>query len=99
MGTELEVLRDLWRSQEHASALDDDCEPKSCRRMTDAGVGFDEFAAEAGQAGQANPAGEANPADLATAWRDRLKREGKYNASGGTVRDLVLGPSVIGPRP
>jgi hypothetical protein len=93
MGTELEVLRDLWRSQEHASALDDDCETKSCRRMTDAGVGFDEFAAEAGQAGQANPA------DLATAWRDRLKREGKYNASGGTVRDLVLGPSVIGPRP
>jgi hypothetical protein len=87
MGAELEVLRDLWRSQEHASALDDDCEAKSCRRMTDAGVGFDEFAAGTDQA------------DMATAWRDRLKREGKYNASGGTVRDIVLGQNVTGPRP
>ena len=94
MGTEpSEVLRDLWRSQEHAHALDDDCEAKSCRRMTDAGVGFDEFAA------QADSAGHATTADLATAWRDRLKREGKYNASGGTLRDLVMGPSATGPRP
>ena len=85
MGTELEVLRDLWRSQEQASALDDDCETKSCRRMTDAGVGFDEFAAGTGQS------------DLATAWRDRLKREGKYNAAGGTLRDIVLGQRVMGP--
>jgi hypothetical protein len=92
MGTEREVLRDLWRSQEQASALDDDCETTSCRRMIDAGVGFDEFAAGTGQS------------DLATAWRDRLKREGKYNSSGGTVRDIVLGqpvadPSVTGSRP
>ena len=90
MGTEFEVLRDLWRGQEHAGALDDDCEAKTCRRMTDAGVGFDEFA-------------EDTP-DLATAWRERLKREGKYNASGGTLRDIVLGQHVMdppapGPRP
>jgi len=86
MGTEHEVLRDLWRGQEHAGALDDDCETKSCRRMTDAGVGFDEFAAGTEQA------------DMATAWRERLKREGKYNASGGTVRDIVLGQHVMDPR-
>ena len=77
MGPDLEVLRDLWRGQERAGALDDDCETKSCRRMTDAGVGFDEFAGDT--------------PDLAAAWRDRLKREGKYNASGGTVRDIVFG--------
>jgi hypothetical protein len=77
----LEVLREVWRSQQQdASDLDDGCEAKSCRRMTDAGVGFDEFAAE-GATGK----------DLATAWRDRLKREGKYDASGGTLRDLILG--------
>ena len=91
-----EVLRDLWRSQEQAEALDDDCEAKSCRRMTDAGVGFDEFAAQGAQDGTAS---QASTADLATAWRDRLKREGKYNAAGGTLRDLVMGPRVTGPRP
>jgi len=100
MGTEpSDVLRDLWRSQEQAEALDDDCEAKSCRRMTDAGVGFDEFAAQAGPVSQPSTASQANAADLATAWRDRLKREGKYNASGGTLRDLVMGPSATGPRP
>jgi len=61
--------------------LGDDCETKSCRRMTDAGVGLDEFGSE----------GAATEKDLAAAWRDRLVREGKYNASGGTLRDLVLG--------
>jgi hypothetical protein len=66
--------------------------------MTDAGVGFDEFAAQAG-AGQANTASQTSTASLATAWRDRLKREGKYNASGGTLRDLVMDPLVTGPRP
>ena len=77
----LEVLREVWRGQgQGAGDLDDGCETKSCRRMTDAGVGFDEFAGES-----------ATEKDLAAAWRDRLKREGKYNASGGTLRDLILG--------
>jgi hypothetical protein len=31
--------------------------------------------------------------DLRTAWRARLEREGKLNAEGGSVRDLVLGPA------
>jgi len=75
----LEVLREVWRSQEQDSSdLDDGCETKSCRRMADAGVGFDEFAGES-----------ATEKDLAAAWRDRLKREGKYNAGGGTLRDLI----------
>ena len=29
--------------------------------------------------------------DLAAAWRERLRREGKLNTSGGSIRDLVLG--------
>lgn len=75
----LEVLREVWRSQgQTATDLADPAgEQKSCKRMTDAGVGFDDFAA-----GQE---------DLATAWRTRLEREGKLNSSGGSVRDLVLG--------
>ena len=30
--------------------------------------------------------------DLGTAWRERLRREGKLGAAGSSVRDLVLGP-------
>jgi hypothetical protein len=85
MGTEhaeaLEVLREVWRSQGQTAAdLDDTSCEKSCKRMTDAGVGFDDFAA-----GQ--------DADLGTAWRARLEREGKLNRTGGSVRDLVLRPA------
>jgi hypothetical protein len=74
----LDVLRAIWRDHgQAASDLDADCEQKSCKRMDDAGVGYDDFAAGDG--------------DLRTAWRARLEREGKLNASGGTIRDLVLG--------
>lgn len=78
----LEVLREVWRGQGQTSADVDDtsCE-KSCKRMTDAGVGFEDFAA--GEAGE--------DADLNAAWRARLEREGKLSRSGGSVRDLVLG--------
>ena len=72
----LEVLRDIWRGQEQTAAdLDDECETH-CRRMTDAGVGFDEYAA----------GGET---DRRNAWRARLEREGKLS-SAGTLRDLIL---------
>jgi hypothetical protein len=83
MGTEhaeaLEVLREVWRSQGQTAADIEDtgCE-KSCRRMTDAGVGFDDFAA-----GQ--------DADLGAAWRARLEREGKLSQPGDSLRDLILG--------
>jgi hypothetical protein len=73
----LEVLRDIWRGQEQTAAdLDDDCETH-CRRMTDAGVGFDDYAA-------------GDETDRRAAWRARLEREGKLS-SGGSLRDVVLG--------
>jgi uncharacterized protein (DUF2147 family) len=75
----LEVLREVWRGQGQTAADLDDCGEKSCRRMTDAGVGFEDFAGE-------------NDLDRIEAWRVRLEREGKLNQSGGSVRDLVLGP-------
>jgi hypothetical protein len=77
----LDVLRAVWRSQgQHAGDLvDESGEKKSCKRMADAGVGFDDFAA-----------GEE---DLASAWRARLEREGKLSPSGGSIRELVLGPA------
>ena len=76
----LDVLRAVWRSQGQTTAnLSETAESKSCKRMADAGVGFDEFAA-----------GEE---DLASGWRARLQREGKLNRTGGSVRDLVLGPA------
>jgi hypothetical protein len=75
----LEVLREVWRSTgQTAAGLDDNCE-KSCKRMTDAGVGFEDFAGE-------------TDVDRIEAWRSRLEREGKLSRSGGSVRDLVLGP-------
>jgi hypothetical protein len=75
----LDVLRDVWRStgQSAADLVDPAGEQKACKRMTDAGVGYEDFAA-----------GEE---DLNAAWRARLEREGKLNRSGGTVRDLVIG--------
>jgi hypothetical protein len=94
MSEPLEVLRAIWRSQgqtgpgqtgpgQTGAVLGS--ETKSCKRMDDAGVGFEDFADGA--------------TDLAAAWRARLEREGKLVQSGeGSVRDLILGPgvSVIG---
>jgi len=45
--------------------------------MTDAGVGFDEYAA-------------GDEADRRAAWRARLEREGKLRPAG-SLRDLILG--------
>jgi hypothetical protein len=79
----MEVLREVWRGQGQTAAdLDDAASEKgSCKRMTDAGVGFDDFAD-----------GESDPA---SAWRARLEREGKLNRSGSSVRDLVLGSAEV----
>ena len=74
----LEVLREVWRSTgQMATDLDDGCE-KACKRMTDAGVGYEDFAGE-------------TESDRMEAWRARLEREGKLSSSG-SVRDLVMGP-------
>jgi hypothetical protein len=74
----LDVLRDVWRSQGQSSAdMDDSCSQKSCKKMDDAGVGFDNFVD--------------GDEDLTAAWRARLAREGKLSRHGGTIRDLVLG--------
>jgi hypothetical protein len=43
-----------------------------------AGITFDGYAEEG--------------ADIRVAWREKLAREGKLNTSGGSIRDLVLGP-------
>jgi hypothetical protein len=79
----LEVLREVWRGQGQTAADLDNAggEKGSCKRMTDAGVGFDDFGA-----------GES---DLTSAWRARLEREGKLSGSGSSVRDLVLGPAEV----
>ncbi len=75
----LEVLREVWRATGQTAAdLDDlSCE-KSCKRMTDAGVGYEDFGGETDM-------------ERIEAWRSRLDREGKLDRSGGSVRDLVLG--------
>lgn len=72
-----QVLRSIWGSTGQTSAeFDDDCGPtRACKNMQH--VSFD---------GMAEPG-----TNLAEAWRDRLRREGKLSSTGGTVRDLVLG--------
>jgi hypothetical protein len=72
----LEVLRDVWRAQAQTVADLDDSGESHCKRMTDAGVGFDDYAA-----------GDAT--DRSAAWRDRLAREGKLSPVG-SLRDLVM---------
>jgi hypothetical protein len=73
----LDVLRAVWAADESRGAeLDEDCGPtKSCKNMRH--VTFD---------GYAEPG-----SDLTGAWREKLAREGKLNASEGSIRDLVLG--------
>ena len=75
----LEVLRDLWRGQAQGTADLDACGESSCKRMTDAGVGFDDFAG-------------GDERDRAAAWRARLEREGKLGTAG-SLADLVLRPA------
>lgn len=74
-----DVLRGVWEARgQDAAELDEDCSPtKACKNMK--GITFDGFA-EPGS-------------DLTEAWRDLLAREGKLSTGGGSVRDLVLGPS------
>lgn len=67
-----------WSAAGASVDFDADCSPtKVCRNMV--GVTLDGFA-EPGT-------------DLPTAWKDRLRREGKLSTSGGSIRDLVLGSS------
>jgi hypothetical protein len=75
----LEVLRDVWRAQAQTVAdLDDSCE-SHCKKMTDAGVGFDDYAA-------------GDETDRIAAWRARLEREGKLRTAG-SVADLIMRPA------
>jgi len=77
----LDVLRNVWRSQGQTAAdlSDPSGELKSCKRMDEAGVGYQDFAA--------------GDEDLNAAWRTRLEREGKLDRSGSTIRDLVMRPA------
>ncbi|HZN73097.1 MAG TPA: hypothetical protein VFC00_15625 [Micromonosporaceae bacterium] len=76
----VDVLRAVWTAEGQGSeVLDEACGPtKSCRNMKD--VSFD---------GMAEPG-----SDLRAAWRERLQREGKLSTSGGSIRELVLGPEA-----
>ena len=73
----VDVLRAVWAAEGRRSEdLDEACGPtKSCKNMND--VSFD---------GLAEPG-----SDLGSAWRDKLRREGKLSEAGGSIRDLVLG--------
>lgn len=74
----LEVLREVWQGQSQGATdlAAADGARDGCKRMSDAGVGFDEF-------------GGASEEDRAAAWRSRLEREGKLSPSGGSLRDLL----------
>lgn len=68
----------VWTTDESAgtSAFDEECSPtRVCRNARE--FSFEGIAADGG--------------DLKAAWRDRLEREGKFDASGGSLRDLVFG--------
>jgi hypothetical protein len=75
----LDVLRGVWSASGQGAADLDEApgHGKACKRM--ANVGFQDMAED--------------DADLRTAWRDRLQREGKLNPEGGTLADLILGPA------
>lgn len=73
-----EVLQSVWMVNHDHFELDEDCSPtKPCRNMK--GVTFDGYAEDG--------------ADIGQAWRAQLAKEGKLDTSGGSIRDLVLGPN------
>lgn len=76
MDSSAQVLRGIWQqSPQGAAELDAECNPnKVCRNMKD--VTFDGFAEEG--------------VDMATAWRNKLAREGKLG--GSSLADLVFHP-------
>ena len=78
----VDVLRSVWTADgQRSEDLDEACGPtKSCKNMK--GVTFD---------GLAEPG-----SDLGSAWREKLRREGKLGTAGGSIRDLVMGPEVRG---
>ncbi len=73
----VEVLRAVWSARGQSAAdIEELLGPqKSCQAMRDVGFG-----------GMAD-----SGADLRSAWRDTLERDGKLSRDGGSVRDLVLG--------
>jgi hypothetical protein len=75
----LEVLRVLWRGQAQGVDGLDDSGESHCKKMTDAGVGFEDYAA-------------GNETDRIAAWRARLEREGKLGTAG-SLADLVMRPA------
>ena len=77
-----EVLRNLWAADASSrDEVDAICGPqKHSKNMKD--VTFD---------GLAEPG-----SDLGSAWRALLAREGKLSTTGGSIRDLVLGPAGEG---
>ncbi len=73
-----DVTDTMWSPADtEAIGLDEDCNPNRVCRNARA-FGFDGFAEEGG--------------DVPAAWRETLAREGKLNASGNSIRDLVFGP-------
>jgi hypothetical protein len=72
-----QVLRSIWEVQgDPVVELDEECSPnKACKNVQ--GMTFDGFAGDG--------------ADLRTAWRATLAREGKLSNSNMSIRDLVLG--------
>jgi len=76
-GETVEVLRAVWSARGQSAAdVEELLGPqKSCKNMQV--VGFDGMA-DSG-------------ADLRSAWRVTLQREGKLSREAGSVRDLVLG--------
>ena len=74
----LEVLREVWRGQSQGAADLDGCETGACKKMEDAGVGYDDFG---------GPTEEARR----SSWRARLEREGKLSPQSHSLRDIVGG--------
>ena len=76
---ERQVLRSIWAADGQRLDVDEEVSPtKACRNMKD--VTFDALA-EPG-------------CDVQSAWKARLARAGQLSASGGSIRDLVLGPAT-----
>lgn len=73
--------RVVWANDDEVGAIafDEECSPtRVCRNARE--FSFEGIAVEGG--------------DLQAAWREKLEREGKFNRSAESIRDLVLGQAA-----
>lgn len=90
-GEAMSVLRSIWTAKRQSGADGGPSNAKVCRNMKNIGFGGLADGAPDGDS-TAGPVDD----DQRSAWRERLRREGKIVAGATSLREIVLGAGEPG---